>query len=228
MDALSNPFINFSTDDFTTVGNLSKSSQANVKLLEAERTRSHRRLLAHMNRADETEQQLGIEERWTSEDPRYVDALNYINNQTFICAVECLEGLVVQRLFELSKANLAATGVFFLQLKLLTETSLGYKMRKHISKAITKRSSAIRMALEKYNELAPLQNPPRPTLLFSDVASYSWLTDFDLLKYSCTDIMQKPWSVPANHEVANKFSKFFVHMKRSTVSILKSGGLMHG
>ena len=160
-----------------------------------------------MNRADETEQQLGIEERWTSEDPCYVDALNYINNQTFICAVECLEGLVVQRLFELSKANLAATGVFFLQLKLLTETSLGYKMRKHISKAITKRSSAIRMALEKYNELAPLQNPPRPTLLFSDVASYSWLTDFDLLKYSCTDIMQKPWSVPANHEVANKYFK---------------------
>ena len=111
MDALSNPFINLSTDDFTTVGNLSKSSQANVKLLEAERTRSHWQLLAHMNHANETERQLGIEERWTSEDPRYADALNYINNRTFICAVEHLEGLVVQRLFELSKANLAATGV---------------------------------------------------------------------------------------------------------------------
>jgi hypothetical protein len=80
-------------------------------------------------------------------------------------------------------------------------------MRKHISKAIAKRSSAIRTALEKYNELAPLQTPPRPTLQFSDVASYSWLSEFDLLKYSRTDIMQKPWSVPANREVANKYFK---------------------
>ena len=163
-----------------------------------------------MNHADETERQLGFEERWTPEDPRYVDALGYINNRTFIRAVERLEGLVVQRLFELSKANLAATGAyshFVTKPKLLTETSLGYKMRKHISKAIAKRSSAIRTALEKYNELAPLQNPPRPTLQFSDVASYSWLSDFDLLKYSRADIMQKPWSVPANREVANKYFK---------------------
>ena len=80
-------------------------------------------------------------------------------------------------------------------------------MRKHISKAIAKRSSAIHTALEKYNELAPLQNPPRPTLQFSDVASYSWLSDFDLLKFSRTDILQKPWSVPANREVANKYFK---------------------
>jgi hypothetical protein len=80
-------------------------------------------------------------------------------------------------------------------------------MQKHISKAIAKRSSAIRTALEKYNQLAPLQDPPRPILQFSDVASYSWLSKFDLLKFSCTDILQKPWSVPANREVANKFFK---------------------
>ena len=80
-------------------------------------------------------------------------------------------------------------------------------MWKHISKAIAKRSSAIRTALEKYNQLAPLQNPPRPILQFSDVASYSWLSDFDLLKFSRTDIMQKPWSVPANREIANKYFK---------------------
>lgn len=65
-----------------------------------------------MNRADETERQLGVKDRWTPEDPHYVDALKYINNRTFICAVERLEGLVVQRLFELSKANLAATGAY--------------------------------------------------------------------------------------------------------------------
>jgi hypothetical protein len=97
--------------------------------------------------------------------------------------------------------------IFFIQQKLFTETSLGYKLRKHISKAIAKRSSAIRTALKKYNQLAPLQNPPRPILQFSDVASYSLLSDFDLLKFSRTDIMQKPWSVPANREIANKYFK---------------------
>ena len=66
-----------------------------------------------MNRADDIERQLKIEKRWSSEDPRYLEALKYINNRTFIGAVERLEGLVVQRLFELSKANLAATGVYF-------------------------------------------------------------------------------------------------------------------
>jgi hypothetical protein len=113
-DALSNSFINLTTDDFTSSGTVSQSSNANSKLLEAEQTRSYRRLLAHMSRADEIERQLKIEERWSAEDPRYLDALKYINNRTFIGAVERLEGLVVQRLFELSKANLAGTGVFFL------------------------------------------------------------------------------------------------------------------
>ena len=68
-----------------------------------------------MNHADEIERQLKIEERWSAEDTRYLEALKYINNRTFIGVVERLEGLVVQRLFELSKANLAATGVFFLK-----------------------------------------------------------------------------------------------------------------
>ena len=80
-------------------------------------------------------------------------------------------------------------------------------MQKHISKAIAKCSSAIRMALEKYNELTPLQTLPWMTLQYSDVASYSWLSEFNLLKYSDTDIMQKPWSIPVNCEVANKYFK---------------------
>lgn len=78
-----------------------------------------------MTRADQIERQLGFEERWSAEEPRYLDALKYIKNRTFIGVVERLEGLVVQRLFELSKANLAATGVslIFLQ-SFFTETSL--------------------------------------------------------------------------------------------------------
>lgn len=62
--------------------------------------------------ADETEQQLGIDTCWTTDNPRYIQALSVINNHAFIHVVEHLEGLVVHRLFELSKANLASTGEF--------------------------------------------------------------------------------------------------------------------
>ena len=102
-------FVNFTGADFLN-RNISQLSQATAKLLEAEQARAHRWLIIHMNHADETERQLGVEERWTCEDPWYVDALTYISNRAIIRAVEHLEGLVVQRLFELSKANLATMG----------------------------------------------------------------------------------------------------------------------
>ena len=68
-------------------------------------------------------------------------------------------------------------------------------------------SSAIHSALEKYNQMAPHQSPSWPILQFSDIAPYSWLGDFDLLKFSGTNIIQKPWSIPANHEIMNKYFK---------------------
>ena len=63
------------------------------------------------------------------------------------------------------------------------------------------------MALDKYNAMAPLQHPPHPTLDYAEVASYSLLGDFELLKHSRMEILQKPWSVPANQEVADKYFK---------------------
>lgn len=80
-------------------------------------------------------------------------------------------------------------------------------MRKHISKAITRRSAAIRTALATYNALAPRQKPPRPTLQFSEVASYAYLSDFELLKHSRYDIIQKPWTSAVKREVAIKYFK---------------------
>ena len=87
------------------------------------------------------------------------------------------------------------------------EVPAGYKMWKQILKAITWWSAAIHTALDKYNELVLQQNPPWPILQYSDMASYSWLGNLDLLKYLCSNITQKPWTVPANHEVANKYFK---------------------
>ncbi|KAG1767502.1 hypothetical protein EDD22DRAFT_978132 [Suillus occidentalis] len=149
-------------------------------------------LTLEMNAALDLEHRLGLTERWTPHDPEYQEALEYLNNHRFIRAVQRLEGLVVQRLFELAKANLASTG---------------YKMRQQISNAITRRSSAIRHALEHYNQLACLQSPPRDILKFSEVASYAWLGEFELLKSSRQEILTKPWSSKANREVAGKYFK---------------------
>ncbi|KAG2121463.1 hypothetical protein DEU56DRAFT_746660, partial [Suillus clintonianus] len=110
----------------------------------------------------------------------------------FIRAIKDLEGLVVQRMFELSKANLASTG---------------YKLRKQISKAIMKCSGAIRSALDKYNKLALPQNPQRPTLQYSEVMSCVALGEFEILKCSRHDILAKPWSKGIHHEMTNKYFK---------------------
>jgi hypothetical protein len=66
-----------------------------------------------MNAVLNLERRIGVTQRWTPADPEYQEALKYLHNWRFIRAVQHLEGLVVQRLFELAKANLASTGIYF-------------------------------------------------------------------------------------------------------------------
>ncbi|KIK16641.1 hypothetical protein PISMIDRAFT_15658 [Pisolithus microcarpus 441] len=83
----------------------------------------------------------------------------------------------------------------------------GYKMRKHISKAISRRSAAIRAALERYNKLAPRQRPLRPKLDYAEVIGYSLLGEFSLLKHSCYEVLEKLWALPDNREMMMKYYK---------------------
>ncbi|KAI0038469.1 hypothetical protein FA95DRAFT_1662786 [Auriscalpium vulgare] len=159
---------------------------------ELERRSAHRKLLLAQNVVDDLERRLAIEDRWTPESSEFKTVRDYIDKRKFIRAVEELEGLVVSRLFELAKANISGTG---------------YKLRKHISHAITRRSGAVRSALDRYNKLAPLQQPPRPVLDYSEVADYSWLADFDILKESRSDVLEKAWSNPGNREASMKYFK---------------------
>lgn len=80
-------------------------------------------------------------------------------------------------------------------------------MRRHISKSIVRRSTALRASLDKYNELAPLQDPPRPAIDYADITNCAWLGDFDLLRHSRHEILSKPWATRSNREVANKWFK---------------------
>ncbi|KAF5344269.1 hypothetical protein D9758_012358 [Tetrapyrgos nigripes] len=74
--------------------------------------------------------------------------------------VDKLEGLVVARLFELTRMNMSQTG---------------YKLRKHISYALKTRSQAICTALDNYNRAAAALKPPGPKLDWeTDVRQKRW------------------------------------------------------
>ncbi|KAF8834720.1 hypothetical protein BDN67DRAFT_985127 [Paxillus ammoniavirescens] len=85
-----------------------------------------------------------------------------------------LERLVVMHLFELSKLSMSGTG---------------YKLRQQISKALQRRSEAVRKVITRYNTQAAALNP---------------LCEFDLLRHLCTDIQDHQWSKPAICEATAK------------------------
>ncbi|KAH7905910.1 hypothetical protein BJ138DRAFT_1226137 [Hygrophoropsis aurantiaca] len=138
------------------------------------------------------ESRLGIERRWTSSDPEWQSAGKLVANRKYQRALDALEGLIVGRLFELSKMNRAGTG---------------YKLRKHIGKALQARSAAIRTALDRYNAAAQALTPPRRQLKLDEVVEYTFLADFDLLRESRQDVSQRPWATPAARLAMDSYFK---------------------
>ncbi|KAJ7819633.1 hypothetical protein B0H14DRAFT_3473004 [Mycena olivaceomarginata] len=97
-------------------------------------------------------------------------------------ALNKLEELVIKRLFELTKMNMSGTG---------------YKLRKHIAKALQTRSKTIRTALGRYNAAATSLDPPRRTLKWEEVVEFTFLSDFDLLQDPEGNAVIRPWATPA-------------------------------
>ncbi|KAI5989491.1 hypothetical protein EDD15DRAFT_2370522 [Pisolithus albus] len=186
------PYLTYTPAEFTSTAGLNESARQGTNAVNAEYASALRKYQLQLNVVANFEHQHNIIDRWTPLHREYINAREYTKHRVFIRAVEELEGLVVQRMFELSKANLAKTG---------------YKMRKHISKAISRRSAAIRAALERYNKLAPRQRPPRPKLDYAEVIGYSVLGEFSLLKHSRYEVLEKPWALPDNREMMMKYFK---------------------
>jgi hypothetical protein len=111
-------FLTYEPADFAATGSLSQQAQRGLSQQaqrgdrgqESLRRNAYQKVELHMNAVQDIERRLNIEERWTATHPEYQKTLEYMKNHKFIRVVEKLEGLVVQRLFELSKANLAGTG----------------------------------------------------------------------------------------------------------------------
>jgi hypothetical protein len=106
------PFLTYTPASFTSSSGLTSQARRSSKNAEAELLAALRRLRLQMNVVEDFECRHGIDQRWEVSDPRYHQAREYSGQRHFVRVVEELEGLVVQRMFELSKANLSGTGIF--------------------------------------------------------------------------------------------------------------------
>ncbi|KIY44308.1 hypothetical protein FISHEDRAFT_23663, partial [Fistulina hepatica ATCC 64428] len=128
------------------------------------------------------EVKMGINVRWQPGDVQYRDTLKYVVERCYHHALDNLQCLVIQRLFELQRMNLSQQE---------------YKMRSHITKALQTRCRAIRRAITAYNSAAANLTLPCPSLNWKDVSRYSFIEEFTILWDTRHDIRQHPWAEPA-------------------------------
>jgi hypothetical protein len=157
----------------------------------------------------ELEVQMGITKRWTPETTEYADTARYICERRYHRALNKLQRLVTQRLFELHRLNLSGIGMYlpfrnFIIFELLFEPT-GYKARTHLAKSLQTRCKTIRSATDAYNRAARSLNPPRPPLDWAQVSRYSFLEEFNLLRNTQRDITAMPWTKPAIRETIKKY-----------------------
>ncbi|KAF8179785.1 hypothetical protein K438DRAFT_1977146 [Mycena galopus ATCC 62051] len=138
------------------------------------------------------ELRLGITTRWVPGGEEWVKAGKMVSSRRFQRALDQLQGLIVARMFELTKVNMSGTG---------------YKLRKHIAKALQVRSKAVKSALERYNFAAAAMAPAKPQLSWQTVVDYAFLADFDLLREGREDIRAEPWALSAGHAAMDQHYK---------------------
>ncbi|KAF8491772.1 hypothetical protein JB92DRAFT_3085088 [Gautieria morchelliformis] len=171
-------------------------ASASSRHLEMARARSLETLLTLQEAVQDLESKLEIGERWEKGSPAWIATQAMIDSRAYRQAINKLEGLVVGRLFELGKVHQAGTG---------------YKLQKHIGKALKSRSEAIRNAVKKYNYAAAMLKPPRPPLDIQTVLNHVYLGQFDLLRESCHNIAEKPWA----HATAREATTAYFKLRRS-------------
>ncbi|KAJ7075097.1 hypothetical protein B0H15DRAFT_956756 [Mycena belliarum] len=129
---------------------------------------------------EDLEVRLDIVERWTTASPQWASTVAEVKKRKYRLALGALELLIVERIFELTKMNQSQTG---------------YKMRKHIAKALQARSKAVKSAIDNYNSAARALDPPMPMLGWEQVVEYAFLADFDMLRDTNVEIQSRPWTL---------------------------------
>ncbi|KAI6011365.1 hypothetical protein BKA83DRAFT_4467060 [Pisolithus microcarpus] len=173
------------------VGNLEELSIA-IKRSRLRVDTSYAKLQYAETHTSNVEMRLGIQPRWEIGGEEYKRYKAEATMVKYRAALDELERLVVMRLFELSKIAMSGTG---------------YKLRQQIGKALQRRSETIRNAIIRYNTQAAALNPPRPPISWKDIAEYSFLGEFDLLRHSRADVRDNDWAKPAFRQATVKFFK---------------------
>lgn len=182
------------------------SDLSKTRRLETERRYARERHDRVLHQVLELEDHMGIPKRWTPLTPEYVETIHYISERRYHKALNNLQRLVIQRLFELHRLNLSGVGQSCpLSLSTYANPRSGYKARTHLAKSLQTRCKAIRGATEAYNRAARVLDPPRPSLDWAQVSRYSFLEEFSLLRDTRHDISKAPWADPVIRETIKKF-----------------------
>lgn len=98
---------NFRADDG---GATYTSSARSTACLEAEHRSATNQILVAIRAVSELEAKLELTEPWTPTHPEYKATLEYIHQRDYHHTLDTIQWLVIQRLFEVSKANLSGMG----------------------------------------------------------------------------------------------------------------------
>ncbi|KAK6975041.1 hypothetical protein R3P38DRAFT_3335209 [Favolaschia claudopus] len=139
-----------------------------------------------------TETRLDIQERWERDSAEWQEAAGLVATRRYRNAVDKLERLVLQRIFEFAKVG---------------QPGLAYKIRSHIANALRVRSRAIRTALDKYNIAASTLIPPGRQLEWKDVIDYAFLAEFDIIRDVSRHETAREWATPAARELLDRYHK---------------------
>ncbi|KAE9385580.1 hypothetical protein BT96DRAFT_949735 [Gymnopus androsaceus JB14] len=150
---------------------------------------NERKLIAD---AQALEHKLGLQLRWKQGSKEWEAAKKLVKEREYRKALDKLEGLLVARIFEMTRLNVAGTG---------------YKMCKHLGNALKARSKSIQSAIEVYNAAACSLSPPRQQLSWDQILESSFLSEFDILRDACDDVREKKWATQKNCLLMQQFFK---------------------
>ncbi|KAJ7687986.1 hypothetical protein B0H14DRAFT_3533636 [Mycena olivaceomarginata] len=134
----------------------------------AQQSRRHAEEIRNRDLASviDIEEWLEIIARWISASLEWAAAVKLVKEKKFTDALNELELLIVEP----------------------------YKMRTHIAKALQARSMAIKNAISRYNTAAFALEPPAPSFTWDQVVEYAFLADFNFLRATDGELLNKLWS----------------------------------
>lgn len=94
----------------TTAPTTYASELSKTRRLESERRYTQERRDQLLRQVLELEVQMGIAKRWTPDTQEYSETARYIHERQYHQAINRLQRLVIQRLFELHRLNLSGIG----------------------------------------------------------------------------------------------------------------------